>query len=156
MEVENTNYQDTEVYMNQLNELNGKIDLLLAEFSRSYILYKMNSTNPEYEQQYANMVANINQIQSKLFATSNNIQVNIDELSQNLIKINGLIDIERDKNTKLKKKLGMIQDKNNSAFEMIYNYKQIYNYNYLRNWGMFLSISLCILTISKVYKNQGV
>ncbi len=156
MGVENTNYQDTEVYMNQLNELNGKIDLLLAEFSRSYILYKMNSTNPEYEQQYANMVANINQIQSKLFATSNNIQVNIDELSQNLIKINGLIDIERDKNTKLKKKLGMIQDKNNSAFEMIYNYKQIYNYNYLRNWGMFLSISLCILTISKVYKNQGV
>lgn len=156
MEIENTNYQKPQEYINKLNELNGSIDLLLGEFSKIYVSYKMNSTTTEYQQQYANIVSNINEIQSKLFSTSNGIQVNIDELSKKLLELNILISIERDKNRELKKKLGMIQDKNNSASEMIYNYKQIYNYNYLRNWALFISISLCILTISKVYKNRVV
>jgi len=156
MEVENTNYQNPEEYIKQLNQLNESVDLLLAEFSKIFVLYKMNPNTPEYQQQYANMVANINQIQSKLFTTSNSVQVNIDEISQKLLELNILISIERNKNRELKSKLGMIQDKNNSASEMIYNYKQIYNYNYLRNWALFISISLCILTISKVYKSQGV
>ena len=154
MDVENINYQEPQEYIKQMNELDGSIDLLLAEFSKVFILYKMNKNNPEYQQQYANMVANINKIQSKLFTTENGIQINIDEITQKLLKINVLISSEKEKNTVLKNKLGMIQDKNNSAYEMIYNYKQIYNYNYLRNWALFISISLCILTISKVYKNQ--
>jgi hypothetical protein len=145
-----------EEYIRQLDGLNNSIDMLLDEFRKLYVVSKMNPSSSEYQQQYANIIANINQIQSKMFTTSNGIQVNIDEISQKLLEINILIGIERDKNINLKKKLGMIQDKNNSAYEMIYNYKQIYNYNYLRNWALFLSITFCIFSISKVYKNRGV
>ena len=98
MEVENTNYQNPEEYIKQLNQLNESVDLLLAEFSKIFVLYKMNPNTPEYQQQYANMVANINQIQSKLFTTSNSVQVNIDEISQKLLELNILISIERNKN----------------------------------------------------------
>lgn len=152
----NINYEDPEEYMEQLNQLSGSIDLVLAEFSKIYLLYKMNPNNPEYQQQFNNIVFNINQIQSKLFSISNSVQVSIDEITQKLLEINILIDIEREKNIELKKKLGMIEDKNNSASEMIYNYKQMYNINYLRNWALFFSICLCVFTISKVYKKQGV
>jgi septal ring factor EnvC (AmiA/AmiB activator) len=94
---------------------------------------KMNPESQDVQQQYANVIASINQIQSQLFTTSNDIQVNIDKISKQLLEINVLIGIEREKNTNLKKKLGMVIDKNNVASEMIYNYKQIYNENYLRN-----------------------
>jgi hypothetical protein len=156
MELENKNYQQPEQYIEQLNQLNGSLDLLLGVFSKIYVSSKMNPGNEEFQQQYANIISSINQIQSKLFTTSNDVQVNIDELSQKLLEINILIDMEREKNTELKKNLGMITNKNNAASEMIYNYKQIYNQNYLRNWALFLSTILCIFTISKVYKSQQV
>lgn len=156
MNIEKNNYKSPEKYIEQLDGLNRSIDMLLDEFRKIYVISKMNPNSPEYQQQYANIIANINQIQSKMFTISNGIQVNIDEISKKLLEINKLIDIERKKNRKLKKQLGMVEDKNNSASEMIYNYKQIYNYNYLRNWALFLSISFCILTISKVYKVEQV
>lgn len=156
METENINYQSSEQYIEKLEQLNGGINLLLDEFKKIYVVSKMNPEIPEYQQQYANIISNINQVQSKLFTTSNSIQVNIDEISKKLLDINVLIESEKTNNRKLKKKLGMIEDKNNAATEMIDNYKQIYNYNYLRNWAIFLSISICILTISKVYKKPVV
>lgn len=156
MGVENDNYISPEQYIKQLDELNSSIDMLLDEFRKLYVVSNMNQGSEEYQQQYANIVANINQLQSKIFTTSNGIQVNIDEISQKLLEINILIGIERDNNRELKSKLGMIQDKNNSSYEMIYNYKQIYNYNYLRNWALFLSTLLGILTIKKVYGVQRV
>jgi DNA repair exonuclease SbcCD ATPase subunit len=156
MGVENINYKEPEQYIKNLNELGGSIDLLLAEFSKIYVVYNMNSNNPEYQQQYANIISNINQVQSKLFSTSNDVQVSIDEITKKLVEINVLISNEREKNRELKRKLGHVEHKNNSAYEMIDNYKQMYNINYLRNWGLFLSTVLCILAISKVYKSQGV
>jgi len=156
MEIENKNYQSPEKYIEQLNQLNSSIESLLDEFRKLYVVSKMNPDSSEYQQQYANIISNINQIQSKLFTTANSVQVNIDEISKKLLDINILIDVEREKNSELKKKLGMITDKNAAASEMIYNYKQIYNQNYLRNWSMFLSIMFCLFTIGKVYRTQGV
>ena len=49
MEIENTNYQNPQEYINKLNELNGSIDLLLGDFSKIYVSYKMNSTTTEYQ-----------------------------------------------------------------------------------------------------------
>lgn len=150
------NYEKPEKYIEKINRLNDSIDILLDEFKKVYIVSKMNPDSSEYQQQYANIISNINQMQSKLFTMSNDVQVNIDSITEKLLKINLLISYERSKNRKLKKKLGMIEDKNISTNEMIYNYKEIYNYNYLRNWALFLSTGLCILTISRVYGSQGV
>jgi len=63
---------------------------------------------------------------------------------------------ERDKNKKLRQKLGMVEDKNNSSLEMINDYKEIYQINYLRNWALFLSTIICIFTIKTIYKNPVV
>jgi hypothetical protein len=153
MKIGNNDYQTPQQYTEQLEQLNGSIDLLLSDFRKNYVMSKMNPESEDIQQQYSNSVANINQVQSKSFTISNDIQSNIDQISKKLLEVNLLIDIERKRNVELKKKLGMVIDKNNAATEMIYNYKQMYNENYLRNWGLFLSITICIYTISKVYKN---
>lgn len=152
----NDNFETPEQYIQKLDQLNGGVNLLLDEFKKIYIVSKMNPDIQEYQQQYANIISSINQIQSSLFTISNDVQVNIDEISQKMILLNVLIEKERVLNRKLKRNLGIIENNNSAFTEMIYNYKQIYNINYLRNWALFLSSVFCIITIGKVYKSQGV
>ena len=87
---------------------------------------------------------------------ANDIQGNTDDINKQLSELDRLIRIERDKNKNLRKKLGMIENKNNSSLEMISDYKEIYQINYLRNWALFLSTIICIFTISTVYKKPVV
>ena len=152
----NFDTKKSETYLNKLNELNGSVNLLLDEFKQVYVMYKMYPTNEEIQQQYQNMILNIEKIQSDLFSISNNVQVDINTINTLLLQLNTLIKKEKETNTEFKKQLGIVESTNNSAYEMINDYKEIYNIKYLRNWALILSTFLCIYTISIVFKKQGV
>jgi predicted AlkP superfamily phosphohydrolase/phosphomutase len=158
MEIENTNhnFMKPEQFNEKLSQLNGSVDLLLDEFKKIYVISKMHPANQEYQQQYANMVAGLDQLQSKLFSTSNDVQLNIDKLNKAMVVFDIQIRRERDKNRELKRKLGIIENKTNAASEMINDYTQIYDERYLRNWALGLSTIICIMTIGSVFKKQGV
>lgn len=146
----------SETYLNKLNELNGSMNLLLDEFKQVYVMYKMYPTNEDVQQRYQTMISNIEKIQSDLFSISNNVQVDINTINTLLVQLNTLIKKEKETNTEFKKQLGIVESTNNSAYEMINDYKEIYNIKYLRNWALILSTFLCIYTISIVFKKQGV
>jgi len=152
----NDNFMKPEQFNEKLNDLNGSVNVLLDEFKQIYVLSKMHPTNQEYQQQYANMVDGLNQIQSKIFSTSNDVQVNIDNLNKAMIEVDIQIKRERDKNKELKRKLGIVEHKTNAASELIYDYTQMYDESYLRNWALGLSTLICIITISSIFKKQGV
>lgn len=152
----NLDEKKSEAYLNILNEMNGSINLVLDDFKQKYLMSKMYPTNEEFQQDYQNVISNINKIQSQLFSTSNNIQSDTNILNQKLFDINSLIEKEKTKNKELKKLLGIAESNNNSAQEMIDDYKQIYNINYLRNWSLFLSTILCMITISIIYRKKVV
>ena len=152
----NFDTKKSETYLNKLNELNGSVNLLLDEFKQVYVMYKMYPTNEEIQQHYQNMILNIEKIQSDLFSISNNVQVDINTINTLLLQLNTLIKKEKETNTEFKKQLGIVESTNNSAYEMINDYKEIYNIKYLRNWALILSTFLCIYTISIVFKKQGV
>lgn len=158
METENNNdnFAKPEQYIQKIEELNGSIDLVLDEFKKTYIHSRMHPANEEIQQRFASMVASLNEIQSKLFSISNNVQVNIDDLNKKLFELDILIRREREKNKELKRKLGIVEHKTNSASEMIDDYRQIYDQKYLRNWALALSTIACIITIGSVFKKQGV
>ena len=84
---------------------------------------------------------------------SNNIKIKINNINEKLLKLDVLIKEERDKNKKLRKQLGMVEEQNISASEMITDYGEIYDRNYLRNWGLFISTIICIYTIRSMYSN---
>jgi hypothetical protein len=158
MELENEDidlkFKNPEEYINKLDEFNGIMKLLLDDFKKDYVNAKMYPNNQDIQAKYQNTISNINQTQSKLFSMSNDIQGNIDDINKQISDLNQLIAIERNKNKEVRKKLEMIEDKHNSALEMISDYKEIYQINYLRNWALFLSTIICIFTIKAVYKNQ--
>jgi len=143
-------------YVNRLEELNGGVNILLDEFKKVYIIARMHPNNEDIQERYQNMISNLNQLQSKLFLTSNDIQVNIDDINKKMIELDLFIRKERKINKKLKIKLGIVEQKNNSASEMIDDYMEIYNMKYLRNWALFLSTIICLFTISAIYKKQVV
>jgi len=152
----NINLKNPEQYMNKINELNGSINLLLDQFKEVFIMSKMYPTNEEVQQRYQTAISTIEEIQSKTFSMSNNIQVDLDKLNKILFHLDLLIKKEKETNKELKTKLGIIESSNNSASEMITNYKEIYNIKYLQNWGIVLSTLLCLATIGIIFKKQGV
>jgi len=160
MELQNENInldiKRPEEYINKIHELNGAINLLLDQFKEVFVMSRMYPSNEEIQQRFQNMTDSIEEIQSKTFSLSNNVQADLNKINEVLIRLDLLIKHEKDKNNELKEKLGIIESSNNSASEMITDYKQIYNIKYLRNWGIVLSTLLCLVTISIVFKRQGV
>ncbi len=156
IEVINDNYTKPEQFIEKLNTLNGSVNLLLDEFKKIYVISKTHPSNQEYQQQYSSMVAGLNELQSKLFTISNDVQVNIDKINKEMIALDNRIRNEREKNKELKRKLGIIDNKNNAASEMINDYTAIYDERYLRNWALGLSTLICIMTIGSIFKKQGV
>jgi len=142
----NLNYKRPQRYINKLDQFNRRIEFLLDEFIKSYVMARMYPNNEDVQQRYENVTSNITKLQGNLFSMSNNI-------NEKLLKLDVLIKEEKGKNKKLRKQLGMVEDQNISASEMITDYGQIYDRNYLRNWGLFISTIICIYTIRSLYNN---
>ncbi len=158
MELNNINgkFMSKQQYDELLGNITNSLNLILDEFKKLYVITNMHPNNQEYQQLFENCKTNLNAIQSKLFTVSNDIQSDTNKINTLLLELDSKIKIERKNNRELKRKLGMVEHKNNSAFEMIDNYKEMYDSNYLRNWSLILSTALCIFTIGIVYKKQGV
>ena len=158
MELNNINekFMSKQQYDELLGNITDSLNLILDEFKKLYVITNMHPNNQEYQQLFENCKTNLNVIQSKLFTVSNDIQSDTNKINALLLELDSKIKIERKNNRELKRKLGMVEHKNNSAFEMIDNYKEMYDSNYLRNWSLVLSTALCIFTIGVVYKKQVV
>ena len=150
------NFTKTNKYKEKIDELDSGINLLLDEFKKLYVITKTHPTNEEYQTQYQNIINNLATVLTKLFSVSNDVQINIDNLNKKLFEVDVLIREEREKNEKLKRKLGIVENKSNAASEMISDYKNIYDKRYLRNWSLLLSSILCMVTIGTLFKKQGV
>jgi len=142
------------IYKEKIHVLQEKLPPILEEFKKYFVFYNKNPEYQEYQQIFENIKGNINNLNTSLFSISNDIQKNTDNLNRDLIKFNHLIIKEREKNKELKKKLGIVENRNNASEELIDDYREIYNYNYLRNWGLSISILISLSFISNVYKNK--
>ena len=125
---------------------------ILDNFKKLYILHNMHPSDQEYQQQYDNVVSNIKQQLAGLFTVSNDIQQETTRLGKELLPVNESIKHEKERNSELKRQLGMVEHKTNAANEMISNYKEIYDKNYLRNWGLFLSSLIGMYSIAVVFR----
>jgi chromosome segregation ATPase len=140
-------------YKEKKIEFNQKINFLLNDFKDKYVASKMYSEDEETQNNFQNIVSNIQQLQNNLVTTSREIQETTNQLNESMMKFNLSIQQEKKINKELKRKLGVVESKNNSASEMIDDYRDMYDISYLRNWSLILSSIACIYTIHIVYKN---
>lgn len=141
-------------FTDKLNSIKSQATAILAEYIKNY--KDCCDNNPTTYTSVCTSVfesikGNLEEVGTKFFTLSNDIQKNIDLINTKYVELNELIKVEKQTNEKLKDKLGMVKNQNNASNEMIQNYTQLYNLDYLKNWGLFLSILIAALTIKKVF-----
>lgn len=143
-------------FTTKLETVKTQLPPMLLEFQKYYVLYNEKATNDVNGQMLESIKGNITKLSNELFTLSNTVQLDVNKMNSQLVDLNALIKEEKVRNTTLKVKLGIVENKNNASNEMISNYKQHYNYEYLRNWGLFLSIIVAVFAIAKVFKKNQI
>jgi hypothetical protein len=141
-------------FTDRMNVIKAQGNAILAEYIINYKTCTDNNPNTyttACTSVFASIRGNLEEVGTKFFTLSNDIQQNIDLINTKYLELNELIKVEKKKNEELKDKLGTVKNQNNASNEMIQNYKQIYNLDYLKNWGLFLSILIAALTIKKIF-----
>lgn len=131
-----------QVFLSQLNTFKEKIPSILDDFKKYYVFYNKNPEYNEYQQMFENIKGNLQNINSELFMTSNNIEKDTENINDRLQKINTLIAKEKIINRQLKRRLGIVEKKYNGSDELISDYKEIYNLDYLNNFALFYGVIL--------------
>lgn len=150
---EDYTFKTSTILKEKLQTLNQQLPAILGDFKKYYVFFNKNPENQEYQNSFENIKANLNKINSDLFILSNDVQSSTNELNKELLDLNDLIKLEKETNEKLKLKLGIVEDKNNAATELLHDYKYIYSEEYLRNWALFVSIFIVGASIVKINKN---
>lgn len=139
------------IFKEKLQTLNQQLPAILDDFKKYYVLF---NKDPEvYQNSFRNIESNLTQLNSDLFIVSNDVHASTNELNKKLLDLNVLIKQEKEINKELKLKLGIIENKNNAATELLHDYKNIYSEEYLRNWALFVSILIVGASIAKINKN---
>ena len=144
------NLTKPQVFLSQINTLKEKLPSILDDFKKYYVFYNKNPEYNEYQQIFENIKGNLQNLNSELFMTTNNIEKDTETINTKLQKINIAISKEKIKNKQLKKNLGIVEKKYNGSDELISDYKEIYNLDYLNNFALFFGIlSLGIILATK-------
>jgi hypothetical protein len=116
--------QKPDDFQQKLQTLKEKAPYVLAEFKTAYVLYNKNPEYPDYQQIFANAQSNVDNISSQMFTLLNDIQFNLYDLNKKMLCLNTNIEEEKNKNKILKKRNGIVEEQNNAASELIYDYKK--------------------------------
>ena len=144
------NLKNPEILKEKLETLNQKLPAILDDFKKYYIFFNKNPEYPEYQNHFENIKGNLTKNHSELFILTNDVESSTKDMNSKLFEMNVLIQKEKERNRMLKRKLGIVENKNNASTELISDYKLIYNSEYLRNWALFFSILIIGTYISKI------
>ena len=147
-------FEKPEIFKEKVQTLQEQLPAILDDFNKYFVLYNTDPNYPEFETTFNNIKQNLNTMGASLFMVSNNVDVNIENINKTYKLLDILITKERRKNRELRRRLGIIDDKNNSSKELIDNYNEMYDTDYLRNWGLFLSTIVVGVGISKMFTSE--
>ena len=150
-EVLNVDFQEPKKIIEKVVTLQQQMPHILDDFKKYFVLYNKDPNYPEYQNMFENVKSNLTTLSSSLFMASNEVESNTDKISDVFNRLDVLIKKEKKTNIKLKRSLGIVEQKANSTDEMIDNYSEVYDIEYLRNLGVFISIFFAGLCISKVF-----
>jgi len=151
---DDSNVIKSSYFKQQLTSLEQQLPSILDDFEKYYIFYNMNPSNNEYQNLFENIKNNLNDVNTKIMNIGKGVDKSLDDLNSKLKSIDIHIQEEKTLNTKLKGKLGIIKQKENSSNILIDNYKQVYDMHYLQIWALFFSIIAASFAIIKISKNK--
>jgi DNA repair exonuclease SbcCD ATPase subunit len=159
------NYKDNNIlnffpkpsaYLLQLDTIQTQLGPILDDFNKYFVFYNMNPQISENQQMYDNIKNNIQELYTSLLTISTNINKNVNFINNNYQELNKEIEILKERNSILKKKLGIAEDTYDGSDTMISNYKDMYNLQYLKNFSLGLGIVFSLVLITKLFKGQNI
>ena len=147
-------FEKPEMFAQRIETLKEQLPSILDDFNKYFVLYSTDPSYPEFGTMFNNIKQNLNSLSASIFMVSNDVDANTDEINKTLKKLDVLITKERRQNRELRRKLGIIEEQNNSSKELIDNYNEMYDADYLRNWGLFLSTIVVGVSISKMFTRE--
>ena len=139
-------------FLSVIETLNQQFAPILDDYKKYYVFHNMMPDYNEYQQMFETINSNLNEVTTKLFTTTNDIEVNTEKISKKLKSLSDLINQEKEKNHKFRNRLEMIDGKNNSSDILINNYTEMYDIQYIRNWGLAIGIVLSIIASTRIFK----
>ena len=143
------------VFLSRTRVLEDQLPSILDDFQKYYVFYNKNPEYDEYQKMFDNIKSNLHTINSNLFSVMNDVDSATESVNKKLAALNVLIRREKLKNTLLKRRLGIAEDKYNGSDEMISNYKEMYEVKYLRNWSMLLGVVVLSIAMGKTFKSRN-
>jgi len=140
---------------NKITTLQEKLPSILDDFKKYYVFFNKNPTYSEYQKIYENLTSNLNSITNELLTITNDVEKNTKIVSDDLLKINELIEKEKNKNIELKSIESNINNNYNGSKIMINEYKEIYNENYIKNIFIFIGIIISGIVLTRVFSNKN-
>lgn len=148
-----TDSTDPSVFKKNMQVLKERLPPLLDEFKKNFVVYNNKPEYSEYRQIFVNSKQNLTEIGTKAFSISSDIQNNTNKINKKLVCLNIAINKEKEKNIKLKRALGRVEEKNNASTELISDYEHMYQMGYLRNLALFISIIVVFVITKKMFSN---
>ena len=139
-------------FLSVIETLNQQFAPILDDYKKYYVFHNMMPDYNEYQQMFETINSNLNEVTTKLFTTTNDIEVNTEKISKKLKSLSDLINQEKEKNHKFRNRLEMIDGKNNSSDILINNYTEMYDIQYIRNCVLAIGIVLSIIASTRIFK----
>jgi predicted RNase H-like nuclease (RuvC/YqgF family) len=139
-------------YTDKINALESQFKAALNDYKKAYVLYKSNPTFDEYKNNFFSLQKNIKNMNSSLFIVTNEIETNIDSLNNEINKIGGSLEKEKNKDEELSKKLLQINRGISSADVMRSNYNELYFVQYVKNLTTILGIFMVSVIFVRTFK----
>ena len=143
------------VFLSQLDTVQSQLGPILDDFNKYFVFYNMNPQISENQQMYDKIKNNIQDLYTSLLTISTDVDKNVNQINNDYQELNKLIEILKNRNEVLKKKLGIVEDTYDGSDTMISNYKDMYNLQYLKNFSLGLGLVVSLVLITKIFKGQN-
>ena len=143
-----------DIFLTRLNTIQEQLGPILDDFNKYFVFYNMNPQISENQKMYDNIKNIIQEIYTALLRISTDINDNVTKINTEYHELNKLIELLKERNIILKKKLGLAEDTYDGSDTMINNYKDMYNLQYLKNFSLGLGIFFSIILITKLFKGK--
>lgn len=137
-------------FLSQLDDLNDKLLPILDDYEKYYVFYHKNPEYTEYQNMFDNIKGNLQKVNTQQAQLKTDIQTGTNYLSDQFKELDENIEREKEKNKKLRKKLGIAESKYDGSAEMIKDFKHEYNMYYMKNFGVLLGILMISYTVTKL------
>ena len=128
------NFTQPASFLAKLKPFQEKLPHILEDFVKYFVFYNKNPEVNEYQQIFDNIKGNLQNLNSKLFVETNNVEKMTEIINEKLLQLDKLIVREKKTNLELRRRLGIVNDSYNGSDELVHDFKDMYDLQYLTNF----------------------